>query len=815
MIQDIRFAFRMLAKNPGFTIVAVLSLALGAGANSAMFSLADALILRPLPVKRPSQVVTIVSQTGPFTGSPLSYADYRDLRDHSKTLRDMVAATLYAFAYASTPEAQAKVKYGMVTTGNLFDAMGVRPELGRTFRPDEDQVPGRDAVVVLGYDFWKNEFAGDKGVLGRTIRLNGIDFTVIGVAPEEFTGLDQYMKCPMFVPIMMLGRLNAKGDLNILEHREDRQFQVKGRLAPGTDTQQADVEIAALGKNLAAAYPAIDKDQRFNVRTELQVRMDRSPPDAAIAAMLMVLAIAVLFVACLNVANLLLSRARARSREVAVRLAMGASRFRLIRQLLTESLLIALCGGVCGLLFGNFAMSAFRTFRIPSDLPFAFHVVLDYRVLGVTLAASMVAVLLFGLAPALQISRPDLVPALKSADADSSGKRRVWGRNALVVAQVAISLVLLVITAVLYHGFNRLLNSGVGWRTDHMMTMSFDPTLVRYTPVQTQDFYRRLIERAAQTPGVKSAALTTSIPMQPSNRQQTTFVPEGYQIPGGLKTLQCFSDSIDENYISTIGMTMIAGRTFRAGDNADAPRVVMVNDTLAKKYWPNQDALGKRMRLNSPDGPWAEVVGVVKTVKYLWIAEPPLEYIYLPYRQTQPSSLSLIAQSEGGSSSIAQPLREAVRGLDPNLPIYDVRTIEEFFEMRAISLSEMILNTIGAMGLSALLLAMFGLYGLVAYSVSRRTREFGIRMAIGASSGNVSRMVLGQGMTLGFLGVGIGAVLAFVADRGVKAVFYSSGTDWLVFLAAPALLFALTALAAYGPARRASRIDPMKALRYE
>jgi len=814
MIQDIRYAFRMLLKNPAFTLVAVLSLALGTGANSAMFSMADALMLRPLPVSRPSQVLTVSSQTGGFMAGSLSYADYRDLRDHSKTLHDMVAFDMTAFGYASTPDAQAKVKYGLLTSGNLFQAMGVTPELGRAFRPDEDQVPGRDAVVVLGHQFWMDEFAGDKNVLGKTVRLNGIDFTVIGVSPEEFTSMDQYFKSALFVPSMMLARLSGDHNANQLEKRDDRRFTVKARLQPGYTQGQAQAEVAGIARGLAQTYPAIEHDQTFTVRSELQARMDRSPPDAALVAMLMTLAAAVLLVSCLNVANLLLSRARARGREVAVRLAMGAGRLRLIRQLLTESLLIALCGGACGLVFAYFGVLTFRNIQLPSDMPIGLHFALNYRVLVYTLAASVVAVLFFGLAPALQISRPDLVPALKSADADSSGKRRLWGRNLMVVAQVAISLVLLVISGALYHGFNQLLGRGLGWRSDRLLMMSFDPRLVRYSESQTQDFYRRLVERAATAPGVKSAALTSVVPMG-MNQNQQNFIPEGYQLAKDSPPLVVFSAIVDEHFFDTMGMALASGRGFRASDNASAPKVVIVNEVLAKKYWPNKDPIGKRIRLDTDHGPWAEVVGVSKTAKYLWIAEAPLDYIYLPYAQTTPRRMTLIVQSSGASASVAEPLREVVRSFDQNLPIYDIRTIEEFFEMRVISTSETILNTIGAMGISGLLLAMVGLYGLVAYSVSRRTREFGIRMAIGASTVNVSRMVLGQGIRLALFGVAIGLGLALLADRGVKAVFYTAGTDWMAFLVAPVLLLAMTAMAAYAPARRASRIDPMTALRYE
>jgi predicted permease len=803
----------MLFKNPGFTLVAVLSLAIGIGVNSAMFSLADALLLRPLSVSRPGEVVSVEGKTPGDPVGDLSYRDYVDFRDRSRSFAGLVAFTTSTFGFSAKPDALPQMKMGMLVSGNLFRVMGVEPELGRGFRPEEDRTQGRDAVVVLGHDFWEKQLGADRSIVGQKVRLNGIEFTVIGVAPERFTGMDQYFRPAMYLPLMMAPRLAANPEHNMLERRADRGLTVKGRLQHGTSTAQAQAELAGIAKGLEQAYPATNRDQGVAVRTELQSRIERHG-DAALVAMLMALAALVLLVACANLASLLLSRARARSREIAIRLAVGAGRLRLIRQLLAESLAIALAGGLVSLLLANAGAAFLSRIQIPTDLPIVLSIKVDGRVLWFSLAVSMISALLFGLVPALQASRTNLVPVLKAGDADSSGKQRLWGRNALVVAQVALSLVLTIVAAMLFRGFRSELMSGPGFRTDHLVMMSFDPTLVRYSEAQTQQFYKQLSERARSTPGVQSAALSNVIPMAP-NQHQETIVPEGYRFPKDRNSVAVFSDTVDESFFDTMGVPIGRGRGFRESDTVAAPRVAVVNEVLADHYWPKRDPIGKRFRLNDGNGPWVEIVGVAKTGKYLWIGEPPTEYLYLPLAQHPQSNMTLVAQSAGEAASLVAPLREMVRGLDANQPVYDVRTMTDYYQMRAVSVPVMIIETVGAMGLIGLLLAMVGLYGLMAYSVARRTREIGIRMAIGADRAVVVRMVLRQGLTLAVTGLAIGLAASFAAESAVNAVFSSTGRDPLAYLLVAPALLAVTLLAAWIPARRASLIDPMRALHYE
>jgi macrolide transport system ATP-binding/permease protein len=823
LLRDLGYAFRMLRKTPGFTLVAILSLALGTGANSAMFSFVDGLLFRPLPVAHPGEVLTITT-TGKTNGDPLtgiSYREYLDFREHCKTMQDFVAVGYQRVGFSATPEAVPKVKYALLVSGSLFQAMGVVPVLGRAFRADEDQVPGRDAVVVLGYDFWREEFGGDRTVLGRTVRITGTDFTVVGVAPQPFTGLDPYLKSAMFLPAMMVTRLspNTVYPIDMLELRDYRAFSMKARLKPGVTMSQAEAELVNIAQGLAQAYPKTNKDRSVTLRTEMQQRREKNPSAVNFMLLLMAMAASVLLVSCFNVANLLLSRARSRTREVAVRLAMGAGRLRLIRQLLTESLLLGAGGGLVGLWFAWIGVAYLRGFKVPSDLPFLLEFHLNERALIFSMTVALASVLLFGLAPALQGSQVNLVSALKAGSGGESGRRRLWGRNLLVVGQVSISLVLLIVATLLYRSLRSQLLAGTGFRTSGLMMIGFDPKLARYNEDQIDVFYRRLLERTALAPGVKSVATADILPLSILQQVFNAHVkPEGYQFPKGEEGIRVLRAAVSEQFFETMDVPILAGRSFRATDKEGAPKVVVVNEAFVRTYWPGQSvqqAIGKRMRLDDPQESWAEVVGIARTGKYAFITEPPTAFVYFPAAQYHHRNRTLVAASYGDSASVAEPLRQAVRGIDPNMPLLEVRTVEDFFEGGAVSQYRMILNMMGTMGLMALVLAMTGLYGLVSYSVSCRTREFGIRMAIGADRGSVSRMVLRQGVVLAAVGIAVGVAASLPVSGVLRAVIYSAGSEWTPYVLVPALLLAVTLLASYGPARRASRVDPMTALREE
>jgi macrolide transport system ATP-binding/permease protein len=819
--QDVRYGCRLLAGSPGFASIAVISLAIGIGANCAIFSFADALLLRPLPVARPGEVLTVGSTTTleALGASSLvsSYPDYVDIRDRNKSFAGLAAVRELTAGFATDPKAMPKLKLGMLASANMFTLMGVEPTLGRTFRPEEDQVPGRDAVVVLGRTLWEQEFGSDPAVLGRRVLINGGEFTVIGVAPPEFHGLDQYVRSDFFVPLMMSPRLVSDPKAASLQARDARNLRLKGRLKPGVSQTEAQTELTTIAADLERAYPDTNKNRRMAVRTELQARIAQSPPDAMLIAMLSTLAFAVLFVACANVAGLLTSRAPVRAREMALRLAIGAGRGRLVRQLITESLLIAVAGGVLGLGVGYAGISLFRQIELPTDLPVALTFQMDRRALLFSLAVAVASAVLFGLVPAIQATRTDLTAVMKASDSVAPGRRRRWGRAILVGGQVAISVVLLVVALFMYRGFRQQIANGPGYRTDHLLMMSINTSLVRYTDAQSRQFFEQVAERARAVPGVKTVTMSTTVPMANDSIGFETVVPEGFQFPPGKDNATVLAARVDEFYFDTMGLTILRGRNFNADDSFDAPRVAIVNEQFAKHYWPNRDPIGQRLRAGDNDKTWAQVVGLAKTSKYIFIAEAPSEFVYFPYRQKHLREMIMLAQSAGDPSTLAAPLREVVRSLDPNLPVYNVRTMGELYRMRAISIFNVLIGTVAAMGVMGLSLSIVGLYGLVAYAASRRTREIGIRMAIGANRRAVALMVLRQGLVLAVVGLVLGLVASVGAGELLRAAFPTGENqrDGGALLIVIPIVLAVTFVAAYLPARKASRLNPMQALRHE
>lgn len=817
-VGDLKYAVRTIGHSKLFTILAVLTLGLGIGATSAIFSLTDAMLLRPLPVLRPSEIVTL-SNFSPKSSSdsmgPLSYRDYLDYRHEASSFEGLAAFSLDAlhFGFASHAGQLPKLKGGLLVSGNLFRVMGVEPELGREFNSEEDRLPGRNAVVILGNEFWQSEFAGDRSVIGRHILLNGIDFSILGVAPRKFTGLDQYVRPDVFVPIMMWPRLFPSAERNPLEDRTARELVVKGRVKPGVSIAQARAQAGVIARNLQNAYPKTNRNVEAAVRTEFALRVQTDPSEAALAGVLLALAGAVLLIACANVAGLLLGRARTRSREIAVRLAIGAGRFRLVRLLLAESVVIAFAGGVIGIALGYGGIEFFRRYQIPTDMPIRLTVQLDKRVFLLSLAVSLLSAVVAGLAPALQTTRTDAISALKMSEAEIPG-RRLWGRNTLVICQVAASLALLTAALQMVRTFDEKWRNGPGFRTDHLLTMTFDPQLARYSEAQTQRFYKDLVRRVRLFPGVKSAALTGELPMA-NDEDFLSLVPEGYQMPAGKESFGIGMNVADESYFQTLGVQLLRGRGFRETDTATSATVAVVNEQFAKHYWSGQDALGKRFRIDSATGPPVEIVGISKTAKYEWIGEPPTEFVYLPFAQHPRSEMTLLLESHGASADLIEPVRQLVQHIDPAQPVYNVRTIGEFYQKKVVSAPVMIVQTVSVMGMIGLSMALAGLYGLLSYATSRRTREIGIRMALGADANEVVRMVIRQAVVLVFSGITFGLVLAVAVERGLNAVFESSGTDLGAYILTLPSLVVVTLLAALIPAQKASRIQPMHALRQE
>jgi len=817
--RDVRHAIRGLARTPGFTAVAIVSLAVGIGANSAAFSFADALLLRPPAVPRPGNLVTLGMVT-PTQVSPAllaSYVEYLDIRNRSRSFDGVVAFSEASATLAPVAGMTPRPAIGLLVSGNFFDVLTLKPAVGRTFRPDEDGVPSRDLVVVLSYDTWTSHFEADPSVVGRTIRLNNADFTIIGVGPRTFSGFDLVTRYQFFVPIMSAPALGTIPAQRLVDDRGARRFSLRARLNDGVSIERGRAELAVVGQDLERAYPETNRGTRIDVRSEIQNRMAQSPPAAGLIAMLGVVSGLVLLAACANVAGLLTSRAPTRSRELALRMALGAGPRRVVRLLLTESLLLASAGGLLGLLVGYAGILLFRQFRIPTDLPIAPEFVLDRRGLMVSAIVALASALFFGLAPAIRASRTQLTAAMRADDSAGFGRRRVWGRHLLVGVQVALSVVLLVMATLVYRAFNQRFESGPGFRTDHVAMMWFQPSLVGYSPADAQSFYERVVADARSVPGVKSATLASYMPMD-GGVSRAAIAPEHFQFPPGRETVAVPSAAVDETYFDILQIPIVRGRAFERTDTADTPFVAVVNEQFASHYWPAGDAIGKRFRLDGATAPWAQIVGIARNAKYVSLIEPQTEFVYFTFRQRPQIRMALFAESSGSPSDLFAPLLQAVKRIDPNQPAFNVRTLEAAYTMRAIVIFRIITQFVAAVGVMALVLSVVGLYALVAYAVGRRTREIGIRMAIGASRLNIVGMVLSGGLLVVLAGLTVGIVVSRSAWSALAAYVpgvrqSGGGFDTTGFVLVTVTILAVSAVAAFLPAHRASRIAPTEALR--
>ncbi len=818
VMQDVRFALRSLRHTPGLTAFVVITLALGIGMTSATFSMVDALIFRPYSVPHPSSVVTLVSTTHDSPFDDFSYREYLDIRDQTKSYDGVVAnADMEAVGFSAEPGTTPRIKGGMMVSGNYFHVLGVEPRLGRGFREDEDQVPGRDALVVLGPEFWRHEFASDPSVLGKTVLLNGTKFTVIGVAPDSFPGMLTFGHPDFYMPLAMARVFSTNIQKNFFEDRDDRELTVMARLKTGATLPQARNELGVIAKNFEDEYPQVNRGRGAAVFTQFQ-RRTIEDDNWKFTVIFLILALAVLLVACTNVAGLLLSRARSRAREIAIRLALGAGRLRLIRLLLTESMILAAWGGLAGIAIGYGVVEWFHSkdsIVFATELPMAVPFHMDTRVLLACIALSALSALLCGLAPALQSTRVDLVNALKSADVDVPGRKRLWGRNMLVVAQVSMSLMLLTASFLMARGFQHDLMEGHGFTKDHLLMTRFDPRINQYNATKTQQFYKLLAERMRETPGVQSEALMQNIPLGVDDFDGLTFVPDGFQMPPDRTNFNSTMDTIDEGYFETMGIPILRGRAFRPSDTADSPRVAVVNEHFAKHYWPAGDAVGKHIRLDSSAGTPVEIVGIAQTIKSQNM-ESLTDFVYMPLAQHPVARMVLMLRSTGDPLQLVQPVKDVVRSLDPNLPMLQTRPYEDFYLNQAVRGPRIAIDLVGSMGLVGLLLAVAGLYGLVAYNVSRRTREIGIRIALGAASSDVLRLVLGKGLMLVGIGTVVGLVMGFALEQLMNSMLFDSGgVDILAYAVVVPTMFLVTMLAAYLPARRATHIAPTQALRYE
>ena len=817
LLRDVRHGLRLLTKNPGFALAAVLSLSLGIGANSALFSMFNSLLWRPLPVAAPEQIAQLLTKSESQTFYDwFSYPEYQDYREQNGVFQGLAAFSVVEMSLSSAAADDMRA-YGEIVSGNYFQLLGVRPQLGRGFVPEEDQIPGAHPVAVLSHRLWQRRFGSDPDIVGKTISLNRHSFTVVGVAPAGFNGVYAIYFAPdLWVPLMMLPQV-APSYPNAFADRSARIVRLMGRLKPGVSMTQAGAAVSTIASRLQRSYPETNKGIDAFVFPDLATRpeVEMSGPTNAVAMIFLGLTAIVLLIACSNVANLMLARATARRREIAVRLALGAGRLQLIRQLLTESVLLALIAGAAGLFFGFAATRMLASFKVPTDLPLVLDFHTDARVVLFTLGVSLVAGVIFGLAPALQASRPDLVPALKGeAPLLSKRHRRLSLSNVLVVAQVALSLVLLVAAGLFLRSIGGARTIDPGFKTERRLLVSFNPSLQGYDQQRTEEFHRGLLERVRALPGVQSATLARYVPLDFSIGASDVLV-EGRTAKPGEEKIQTFNAVVEPDYFRTLGTPIQSGRGFTERDNAAAPGVVIVNETMARLGWPGQSPIGRRLRLEGTDSRPLEVVGIVADGKYRQLIESPRSFILLPLAQNFRSGMTLVVHTAGEPGGMVASIRREVRNIDPEMPMFDVKTMDQFMD-RAMMGPRLCSLLIGPAGLLALVIASIGLYGVMAYSVSQRTREVGIRVAVGARPADVIGLVMRQGLTLAGVGLTLGLAAALAATRLIANLLYGvSATDPLIFVSVPALLAAVAALATLIPARAALKVDPLIALRQE
>jgi macrolide transport system ATP-binding/permease protein len=836
--QDLRYGARMLMKNPGLTTVAVISLALGIGANTAIFSLVNGTLLRRLPVREPERLCNV------FTGNPgnpynvASYPDYVDFRDQNRVFDGLLCSggiiVSLNVAGQNQVDAAAEQIFGLIVSGNYFDLLGVRAALGRTFAPEEDQTPEKHPVVVISHGLWQRSFGGDRNVIGRQVTLNGRGFTIIGVAPANFNGLAPGVPRDIYTPMMMQAlvrppRGGYAGEMNpdLLKVRGNRWLTLVGRLKPGVSLTQAQAELSVIAAQQTQAYPETNR----NRIATLTLVNDGDPTSrgqlVSIAALLAGIVATVLLIACANVANLLLARASARRKEIAVRLAIGASRGRLVRQLLTESVMLAALGGSVGALLALWAIDVLKTTPPPPNL-FAFSTdfSVDARVLGFTVALSVLTGLLFGLAPALQATRAELVPALKDeAVALDQLQRRFSLRNTLVIAQVALSLVLLVGAGLFLRSFSAAQAIEPGFDAAKILNVPLNINLLRYTTVQGRQFYQQVVERVAALPGVEAASLARNGALSGATSTRSLLI-EGQQGTddlgrsegggsAGENTNVINVNVIGPQYFQTIGLPLVQGRDFDARDVEQAPGVIIVNETFAKRHFAGQEIIGKRLSLRGTRGPWLTIVGVARDSKYVTLGEAPLPFAYLPLAQNHETGMGLLVRAVDDPLNVVAAVRSEIQALEKNLPVTNFRTVTDLIGA-SLYAARMGALLVGVFGLLALLLAGIGLYGVMSFTVARRTREIGIRMALGAQRSDVLKLVLRDGMTLVAVGGALGLLVAAFTTRLLASFLYGISTsDVTTFVGIPVILSAVALLACYLPARRATKVDPLIALRYE
>jgi putative ABC transport system permease protein len=812
--QDVAHGIRLLRKSPGFTAVAALTLALGIGANTAIFSMVSWLLLRPLPVPRPMEIVELAfQQRHGSVQNQFSVPDYLDIREQSAaSFVDVVAYQIGLDGLSADGRADRVMTF--YVTGNFFSTLGLTPAAGRLLLPSEGGTAGADPVVVLGYTYWKTRFAHDAGVIGRKVMMNGRPFTIVGVAPERFHGPYPILEAQAYLPLGMNVIEGTPADF--LQNRGRRNLVVLARLRGGVTLAEAGAAMKVIGQRLSAAHP--DTDQDLDLQAYLEVR-SRPQPDPTntmtlISAMFLGLAGMVLVLACLNVANILLVRATVREREMAVRAALGATRLRLIRQLMTESVVLAAMGGIAGIGVGFAGSWALSSLNIQTDLPIRFDFRFDWRVFAYGFGAALATGAFVGLVPALRASRLDINAVLHQ------GGRSVVGagariRTALVIGQVAGSLTLLIVAGLFARSLQAAQRTSLGFNPAHVANFYLDPGQIGYSPAQANTFYKNLLERVRAMPGVEAATTASSAPMSYYGSGDGLGI-DGFEPPPGQPGPVSRYLTIGSEYFSTLGVGVLSGRVFTDRDDVNAPFVAIVNETFAKKYWPNQDPVGRTFRMDSDKSHLLRIVGVAADARYNGVTGPIGNTFYIPLAQhVDVGTLQVLHVRTAGDPAATIPAVERlIASVAPDLPVFDVKTMTQGLNtLNGLMVFQLGAGLAAALGLLGLVLSVIGVYGVISYSAAQRTQEIGVRMALGARPAQVLWMVLRHGAIVVGSGLALGLLCSFGAGRLIRPFLVIDPADPLTYTAVSLLLTSVALTACYVPARRSTAIDPMAALR--
>ena len=813
LFRDLRFGIRHLAKSPGFAFIALFSLALGIGANTAIFSLVNTVLLRPFPVHRSDQLVSLNVETRDGSPAAFSYPDYIDFRD-----RNDVLAGLYASRIAPISLSQNGVNerlWGFEVTGNYFEVLGVNAFKGRTFTPEEDRVRLSSPVLVISYACWQNRFGGDPAIVDKDVVINGHSFKIIGVMPQGFSGTELIFTPEIFIPMSMLEWVEPGS--NWLDRRSTHNIFASGRLKEGVTEAQASASLNLLATQLGEQYPDTNEGMKIILTAPGFILPSIRNAFVSFSAILLAIVGLVLLIACTNLASLMLARATKRRKEVAIRLSLGASRSLLIRQLLTESLLLSILGGGLGLVLATWIIDVVVALKPPIDIPLTLDLKMDWRVLLFSVVVSLLTSVLFGLIPALQATKPDIVSTLKS-ETTIGGYRRSRLRSGLVVAQIALSLTLLVAAGLVLRSLQHLQTLDVGFKVDNGLLLSFDVGLQGYDQARGEAFYRQLLERVRAVPGVTGASLTDLFPLSVNYSNNNIYI-EGQPPARGMDVPGAMVASVAPDYLKAMGTPLVAGREFTVQDTDKSTPVAIVNEAFVRKFFPELEnaerAIGRRFSFRSSEGPFIQIAGVAQDGKYWNIGEAPQSFVYSPLTQSYSTFITMIVRTESDPRTMVATIRNEIRGLDANLPVFGIKTLDEHLGLSLFP-ARVAATLLSGFGLVALILAAIGIYGVMAYSAAQRTREIGIRMALGARQGDVLKLVLKQGVVMSGLGLGVGLVLAIALTQMMSTLLYGvSATDPLTFILVPVTLTIVALLACFIPAQRAAKTDPMVALRYE